>query len=66
MKILIVEDDKFLISVYKSKFKNFSYEVSESEIPDIKYNYPILEGSLIDKILQRCEIEIERSNEKVQ
>lgn len=46
--------------------KNFSYKVTESELPDMKYNYPIIQGSLMDMILQRCLIEIERSNEEVQ
>jgi hypothetical protein len=46
--------------------KNFSYKVSESDLPDMKYNYPIMEGSLMEMILQRCLIEIERPNEEVQ
>lgn len=46
--------------------KNFSCKVTESELPDMKYNYPIIQDSLMDMILQRCLIEIERSNEEVQ
>jgi len=46
--------------------KNFSYKVSDSKLPDMKYNYPIMEGSLMEMILQRCQIEIERPNEEVQ
>jgi len=45
--------------------QNFSYEVTESELPDMKYNYPIIQGSMMDMILQRCLTEIERSNEEV-
>ena len=41
--------------------KDFTYS-STSDDPDIKYNYPLFKGSLVDLVLQRCLREIEKSN----
>ena len=41
--------------------EDFNYK-TESDDPDIKYNYPLFKGSMVDLILQRCLREIEESD----
>ncbi len=51
VEILYYDEDNNVI-------KDFNYEVSTDD-PELRYSYPILDGSLVDLVLQRCEREIE-------
>ena len=41
--------------------KDYTYK-STTDDPDLKYNYPIYDNSLVDLVLQRCLREIESNN----